>query len=83
MKVVPILPARANEIEIDHDVPMPKLRCKPGSFPFAKMAVGDSFAVSREMAPQLKNAVRTYINKTGRKFAIRSNPSGVRCWRIR
>lgn len=83
MKVVPIVPPRVGEIEIDLDVPLPMARRATASFPLAKLAVGHSFNVSRELAPQLKNAVRTYSTRTGRKFTTRTTSNGTRVWRIK
>ena len=67
-----------NQLPIDKNVPLPK------KYPFAQMAVGDSFLVplgtSRFAVGQ---AAKRYGVEHGVKFTVRQMPDGsFRCWRL-
>ena len=65
-------------MKVEKNVPLPVI------YPFAKMAVGDSFAVP----PDVKRSAVTvaamrFGRKHGMKFTVRQMPNrSYRCWRI-
>jgi hypothetical protein len=81
--------ATTSTYEIQSDIPLPRLVCGRDSYPFASMAVGDSFALESN---DIKNVqrVRTAASWYGLrnepvKFAVRRvDPitKQYRCWRI-
>ena len=75
--------------EIEHGVPMPKLRNK---YPFEHMAVGDSFFVSDEEAEEMgigKTTISSAASYAGKrlnvifitKAAEKEGVKGIRVWR--
>lgn len=92
----PLLIALPSEFKIEKDVPIPTSRLgrAPGKprFPFADMAIGDSFAipVPPGIEPKLvaaavrKDASNWRRTRPEFQVAIRTEPTGesVRCWRI-
>lgn len=70
-------------IEIEKDVPLPTLRADRNRYPFAEMAVGDSFLVSGERSPQKASSACVWTaKKDGRKYVSRTVEGGVRVWRV-
>jgi hypothetical protein len=75
---------RDGEIPIQSDVPIPP----PGNklYPWAKMEVGDSFAVPLSFGDRVKSAAWYYGKKHGVKFrtaqVIEGDSLVVRIWRI-
>ncbi len=70
--------AMKKELAVDKRVPIPV------KFPFAKMKVGDSFAVPRDVK---RAAVSVAAMRFGRKhdmrFTVRQMPDKTfRCWRV-
>lgn len=83
-------------MKIDKDIPIPpRARKAPaGSVDFAKLEVGDSFAVPvpEEYVAKptiwvgtnrLRNAVYMYGKRTEKKFTVRCLPNEIRVWRVR
>lgn len=72
-------------IQIEADVPIPTVRVgRPQKYPFAAMRVGDSFALTGSMtAINVREAIRYFSKKTGRKFVVRKDSlkNTSRCWR--
>lgn len=73
-------------VTIEHNVPLPKLRGgRPQKYPFELMGIGDSFKLTGHMTVlNVREAVRYFTKKTGRKFVVRKDAlTGVsRCWRL-
>lgn len=63
---------------IDKNVPLPQ------KWPFAKMSVGDSFAVPEgKSRTNISVAAKRYADKHGGKFTVRVMPDrSLRCWRV-
>lgn len=85
---------RATTIKVEKGVPMPAaMRApKPSPYPFAEMAIGDSFAVSVPIGEQpkaLSQLIRSRLSAYCRhhpEFAaavrIEVGERSVRCWRV-
>lgn len=72
-----------NKFQIDKSVPVPLARHGRGPvYPFKEMGIGDSFIVPPERSERLRNAAHAHGARAGKKFAVRKQPDGVRCWRI-
>lgn len=73
-------------ISIEKNIPMPKRNTRSGNkYPFADMAVGDSFAADVKPA-SLGQAARTWAkaDDNGKKFVVRPEGEGVsRVWRAK
>lgn len=75
--------------EVQSDIPLPRIRSGRDSYPFASMAVGDSFALASNDIKDVQRA-RTAacwygLRNEPKKFAIRrADPitKAYRCWRI-
>jgi hypothetical protein len=65
-------------MKVEKNVPLPVI------YPFAKMAVGDSFAVPPDVKRSaVAVAAMRYGVTHGRKFTVRQMPDRTyRCWRI-
>jgi hypothetical protein len=65
-------------MKIEKNVPLPV------TYPFAKMDVGDSFAVPPDVhRTTVSIAALRYGRKHDMKFSTRKTPDGtIRCWRI-
>jgi hypothetical protein len=65
-------------MKIEKNVPLPVI------YPFAKMEVGDSFAVPSSIRRETVSvAANRYGAKHGMKFTVRLMPNrSYRCWRI-
>lgn len=81
------------EFQIENNIPMPK-RTRIAKYPFADMAVGDSFLVPvlfeellsktlRRMVAAKTSAAATLRKQRGDKtaFIVSEVPEGVRVWR--
>ena len=68
--------------EIEHGVPMPKLRNK---YPFEHMAEGDSFLLPFSMSDEVAT-ISSAASYAGRrlkvKFVTKTVDEGVRVWRV-
>lgn len=70
---------------IEHGVP---LRPRSGGlgasakYPFAEMTVGDSFVGPASLRKRASSAAAAHFRKYGRKFSIRNDGDGFRCWRV-
>lgn len=74
-------------IAIERGVPLPVLRVgRPTKYPFKEMVVGDSFIITGTMSVlNVREAIRYYTKKTGRKFVVRKTDPFTnlsRCWRV-
>jgi hypothetical protein len=69
------------KIEIEKNVPRP---VRFPEFPFAEMAVGDSFAVPSNVshASMRQHIQRFKVNRTER-FSLLKTDNGYRCWRVK
>lgn len=56
---------------------------RPPKYPWAEMAVGDSFYVPGMTASQMSSAWRRAKDKLGHEYSARSERSGVRVWRVK
>jgi hypothetical protein len=74
----------SDKIAIDKDIPLPPPRADPvAPYPFADMAVGDSFIVPPIMSRSMQNAVARYKkNHEGWQYVCRKSLDGVRVWRL-
>ena len=72
------------DIKIEKNVPAPLHTGKgtPAKYPFAEMAVGDSFCLPADEACRLHGAAWHAGNRLGKKFTTRKTADGVRVWRI-
>ena len=66
-------------ITIDKGVPLQTQRQK---YPFAQMAIGDSFFVAGSTTRRLSAAVSYWDKHHGTKCTVRKVDGGVRVWRI-
>lgn len=75
---------RPKPIRIQHGKPLPRPHSyQLTRYPFARMAVGDSFFVAASDLPASGPAVlRSSARNRGFKAAIRAEGDGFRCWRI-
>jgi hypothetical protein len=64
-------------IQIEKGVPMPARN----KYPFAEMAVGDSFFVAGRSATEICGNISNARKKLGFKFTTRTVEGGVRVWR--
>jgi hypothetical protein len=66
-------------VKIDTGIPIPA-RGGYGKYPHTSMEVGQSFYVSERGTVQ--QAVSNYGRASGKKFTVRKEGAGYRCWRI-
>lgn len=69
---------------IESDVSIPD-QASVRKYPFARMAVGQSFAVTTTERSRVATAASRYGQRHGRAFTVRASrttPGQVRCWRI-
>ena len=52
-------------------------------YPFSSMEVGDSFLIPPELVSKVRIACHTYAHRTGKKFSVRMDGAGHRCWRLK
>jgi hypothetical protein len=64
-----------------HVAPLPATKVK--SYPFADMAVGDSFAAPAGNRTSLKAAASQFGKKASRAFTTRITGAHIRCWRTK
>lgn len=80
--------ATASSYKIQSNIPLPTIRSSSRSYPFAGMAVGDSFALESNGAAdvqRVRSAATHYGAYNQKKFAIRRvDPitKQYRCWRV-
>lgn len=65
-------------IESNKPIPIPLANI----YPFAKMEIGDSFYVDGKNAMRVTSAASVYGKRRKKKFTIRTEGDGKRCWRI-
>jgi hypothetical protein len=65
-------------IKVDKGVPLPSLR---GNYPYATMAIGDSFLMPGKSLQVACNSNYRASKKLGKKFIARNGEDGVRIWR--
>lgn len=68
---------------IEKDIPLPPNYMEGTKYPFRKMAPGDSFTVSIEFGPRVRNAAGNWGKNNNATFSTRRNGDGYRCWRIK
>jgi hypothetical protein len=51
-------------------------------YPFAQMEVGDSFHFPAALYPKICAAASYSGTRNGKKFSLRKDGDGYRCWRI-
>lgn len=66
-------------MKIEKGVPMPKSGRK--KYPFGQMEVGDSFYTENHFRTVAPSACG-YGQRHGKKFSVRKEGEGTRCWRI-
>lgn len=77
---------RSDDVKIEKGVPLPR---RDGKYPFAKMEVGDSFAVEIEnenTPPRVSSYAHIGGKRLGMKFTVRSvvenGKKVIRVWRV-
>jgi len=82
--LLPNLPKRPKESTgyvIEKDIPLPEFDSK---YPFGKMEVGDSFALSLGDRSRVTSVATRYSKTEDVKFTIRKvSDTEARCWRIK
>jgi hypothetical protein len=68
-------------MKIEKGVPLPPKRKREATYPFANMAVGDSFLMP-DFIVNATSIACTYARRGGFKVATRKTRDGVRVWRI-
>lgn len=74
-----------SDYKIEKAVPLPTPGVQPTKYPFAQMAVGDSFHVPiRDAAPSTVQQAAYLFSARNRefKFNTRRDGSGTRIWRV-
>lgn len=66
-------------IRIESGIPMPPSRTK---YPYAQLAVGDSFSVELSKARSVSACVRAHARRTGYRYSVRRDGDCVRVWRV-
>jgi len=67
---------------IDTSIPAPRKRGRPPKWPFAKLDVGHSFRGDVSVLALRHAAWRAHVSLPGRRFIVREEGTGARCWRI-
>ena len=65
---------------IEKDVPLPPIS-RRGRYPWCELGIGDSFYID-EPATKVRSAASMHTKTHGRKFIVRKEGNGCRCWRI-
>ena len=73
--------ASTSEFKIEKGVPHSGLPLK-NSYPFGEMAVDDSFFIEVSQFARLTSAACWYGKRHSKKFSVRKEGDGYRCWRI-
>jgi hypothetical protein len=72
--------------KIEKNVPLPpsmRQRHASAFYPFGEMQIGDSFRVSgAAKAKRAGNAANAYGRRNSKKFLLRKDGDGYRCWRV-
>lgn len=70
--------------KIEKDIPIPegRKRGRQSSYPFAKMAAGESFIVegAEERIAVIRRAAHSFGLRHRKQFIVRLVPGGVRVW---
>lgn len=75
-------------MNIDSGVPIPDKAENRRSFPFELMSIGDSFWVEQSSNDKYGQKLRSVIakrnnrNPDSKKFIVRRDGEGFRCWRV-
>lgn len=73
-------------IKVESGIPIPQAgRGRGGKYPFKKLAIGDSFAMSGDEVAhkRLRCAAALHAKRFGIRLTVRkTGPSEYRCWRI-
>lgn len=71
-------------IQIEKNLPIPAARTRSGSkYPFAQMAIGDSFGVSDVSIPAVYAAANKAAKESTAKYSVRkTGERSCRVWRI-
>jgi hypothetical protein len=70
-------------IILEHGIPLPPIKTRDEIYPFSQMNVGDSFLFPQDVSRARASSVAGLAgNRLGMKFATRTCPDGVRCWRV-
>jgi hypothetical protein len=67
------------EFKIEKNIEPPKRH----KYPFANMAIGDSFKFRLEHLLRIRNAASLYGKRTNKKFTVQRYIDSGRCWRIK
>ena len=68
--------------QIESNVPVPVKRGKPSKYPFAQMAVGDSFFAAGVSRGRVGASAWTASKKYGHRYTTQAERDGTRVWRI-
>lgn len=72
-------------IRIDKGVPVPPRKAGKGAelkYPWPHLSPGDSFFVQNANRNSIYAGARNWSKKIGYKFTCRSEPGGIRVWRV-
>lgn len=69
-----------SDFKVEKGLRIPAARAR---YPFAEMAVGDSFLVPQTRAHWARSAAQHWGAEHGVKFTTRSVNGGVRIWRVK
>lgn len=76
--------AKANgEMKIETGIPVPTYASRQ-TYPLDQMKVGHSFAIAADKVHNLRIAIsqRHRRKGDGRRYTVRKQPEGYRCWRV-
>jgi len=70
--------------KIEKGIALPQGKAKKQTiYPFAQMEVGDSFFVEGKTIANVSSSAVHHALKSEKKFSVRKENGGVRCWRIK
>jgi hypothetical protein len=69
---------------VEPGIEMPDVQERTSKYPFKSMQIGDSFAMTRDELPAVRNAAGSFSKRHGSQYAFRLIGTDVwRCWRIK
>lgn len=71
---------------IERNIPIPPFvggRGRPAKYPLADMQVGDSFFMPAAIKNSVAGCATSHGKRYNKKFTIRRDANGYRCWRLR
>lgn len=74
--------AARTEFKIEKNALVPPPSGRPRRYPFGDMEVGDSFWFAAAIYLQAAPAAAYYGKRNNKKFSVRKDGDGYRCWRV-